>query len=103
MYVGEQIVKRLKARGEKQRHLVPVLGIDESAVSRKLKGKTALSVEELNQIAKYLKCEPADLFPPRLADDLAKALNSMPVMDFILFLIKGEVEKYCSEKLGGRG
>jgi len=34
---------------------------------------------------------------------LTQAFNSKTVAEFIRFLVQGEVEKYCAEKLENRG
>jgi transcriptional regulator with XRE-family HTH domain len=97
MFVGERIKEKLKETGRRQEDLEAVLQRDQSAISRKLDGKTPLTIDDLNKIAAFLDCEAADFFPPKLGNRIAETMATVPFTDFVKFLVKDEVEKHCAE------
>ncbi len=97
VYVGERIKARLDELNLDQKDLAPLLGKDETTISRKLDGKSPLSIEELNKIADFLACHAADFFPPKLGDRIIETMAAVPFTDFVKFLVKDEVEKSCAE------
>ena len=104
MYVGERIRARLKAEKKDQRELAAFLHKDESAISRKLDGKSPLTIDELNRIAEFFDppCEISDFFPPKLGDKVQETLASVPFTDFVRFLIQDEVQRYCDQIVAGK-
>jgi len=97
MYVGERIKARLKVQKKDQGDLEPILHLDQSAISRKLNGKTPLTIDEVNRIAAFLDCEASDFFPPKLGDRIVETMATVPFLDFVRFLVKDEVDRQCAE------
>ena len=50
-----EIGKRIAALGKRQKHIARVLGIEQNAVSNRLRGKSAIPVSELEKLSKAYK------------------------------------------------
>lgn len=53
-------------RGEHQGHIAQVLGVDRSAVSGRLNGRIAWSLDDLDKLAAHWGCGVVDLVEPAL-------------------------------------
>ena len=61
--VGERVHALMWSGRRTQKQLAAILGIDQSAVSARLRGKTEWSVVDLIVTAEWLGVPPADLLP----------------------------------------
>lgn len=63
--VGERVHQALWRRKITQTQFAPMLGVTQSALSRKMRGERAFGVDELLDISEYLDIPITDLLPKR--------------------------------------
>jgi len=71
--VGERVHQAMWRRRTQQIDLAPVVGIDQSTLSRKIRGKRPWSVAEVYRVAAALGVDPADLLPPEAEVNAAQS------------------------------
>lgn len=62
-HIGERVHHMLWTQGRSQRGLATYLGLNETTLSRKIRGNRPWSVDEVLGAAAYLDCRLADLLP----------------------------------------
>ncbi len=63
-YTGARIHQLMWLRKIPQTRVAAVVGINQTTLSRKLRGRVSITIEELMTIARFLDVEPGDLLPP---------------------------------------
>ena len=69
-YIGERVHMEMWRAGITQVQLAAALGLDQAAVSRRLRGRTAWKASEVRRAANLLRVAVVDLLPP---DELTAA------------------------------
>lgn len=65
LMVAGEIKAWMGRRGVNQTQLAAALGMKQSAVSKRLRGRIIFNIEELAAAAEFLGCEVSDLIPQR--------------------------------------
>lgn len=66
-WIGERVHQVMWRAKIKQTQVAPLMGLSQSALSRKILGKRSWSIDELAQISTILGVPIVDLVPPKLA------------------------------------
>lgn len=65
--IGDRVHHEMWRLRITQKQVSDALGVDQAAVSRRLRGRTAWKVSEVFQVARLLGISPTDLLPAELA------------------------------------
>lgn len=66
--IAESVRERLTQRGIRQRDAAPVLGLSQTALSDRMRGRTPFTLQDLERLADYLGIDVAELLQPRQVD-----------------------------------
>lgn len=82
--VGETIHMELWRRGTPAAALAPVVGVSQSVMSKKLRGRVKWSLEEIYRASRFLEIPVTDLLPPEDGVELPHMDSNHEPCDFWL-------------------
>lgn len=73
--LADEVRRLLDERGIRQHHVAAALGVTQSAVSDRLRGRTPFTLQDLERLRELLGMEPWELLYPKSAGPLVTTLD----------------------------